>query len=81
MSESARQLSMRQPIPVTAEMLAREFREQGCAGSALDAITNPVVRRCLEAGARARAKREATQPPAERRRYRDAKTLAANDKD
>lgn len=70
---------MPQPIPVTAEMIAREFREQRCAGSAVDAITNPVVRRCLEAGARARAVRESTQPSADRRQQRDVKRCAAND--
>jgi len=71
---------MRQPIPVTAEMLAREFREQRCAGSALDAITNPLIRRCLELGARARAERESVQP-VERRQHRDGKRRAANDED
>ncbi|WP_143788410.1 hypothetical protein [Paraburkholderia phenazinium] len=80
MSEFARQLTMRQPIPVTAEMIAREFREQRVSGSAVDAITNPLIRRCLEMGARARAEREAGQP-AERRQHRDGKRRAANDND
>lgn len=79
-SESISCLFMPQLIPITAEMLAREFREQRCAGSAVDAITNPLIRRCLEAGARARALREAGKP-VERRQYRDGKRHAANDPD
>jgi hypothetical protein len=79
-SESVRHIIMRQPIPVTAEMLAREFREQRCAGSAVDAITNPLIRLCLEAGARARAVREGSKP-LERRQYRDGKMRAAGDND
>ncbi|MEZ7524043.1 hypothetical protein [Burkholderia vietnamiensis] len=69
---------MRAPIPVTDAMIAREFRLQRCRGSAVDAITNPLIRRVLEAGARARAAREAN---AETPIYRDAKTRAANDND
>lgn len=64
--------------PVTDAMIAREFRLQRCGGSAVDAITNPAVRRCLEAGARARAGRDAHSLPAV---SRDAKSLAANDVD
>ncbi|BEU21603.1 hypothetical protein [Paraburkholderia sp. 22B1P] len=74
-----RELDMRNQIPVTDAMVAREFRLQRCKGSPMEAITNPVLRRCLEAGARARAAREAQQP--ERRQYRDAKLRAANDND
>jgi hypothetical protein len=65
-------------IPVTDEMIAREFRAQRCRGSAVDAITNPLVRRCLEMGARARAGREAHARPVVER---DAKSRAANDVD
>ena len=62
-------------IRVTDEMIAREFRLQRCHGSAVDAITNPVVRRVLELGAKVRAAREC--PPA--MALRDAKLRAAND--
>lgn len=62
-------------IPVTDVMVAREFRLQRLGGSAVDAITNPSVRRCLEAGARARASNAGTEQP-----YPiDAKSRAAND--
>lgn len=63
-------------IAVTDDMIAREFRLQRCRGSAVDAITNPAVRRALELGAKVRAAREAgpARPAA-----RDAKTRAAND--
>ncbi|MCA8331858.1 hypothetical protein [Burkholderia cepacia] len=65
-------------IPVTDAMVAREFRLQSVPGSAVDAITNPLIRRCLVLGAEARAAREeATQPAF----YRDAKSRAANDND
>ena len=64
-------------IPVTDAMVAREFRLQRVPGSAVDAITNPLIRRCLALGAEARRAR--------RRRatgfHRDAKTRAANDND
>jgi hypothetical protein len=63
-------------IHVTDAMIAREFRLQRCRGSAVDAVTNPLVRRVLEMGARARAGREAHALPAV---SRDAKLLAAND--
>lgn len=66
------------PIFITDAMVAREFRLQRCAGSAVDAITNPVVRRCLELGARARAARE---PTGDSSNHRDAKLRAANDLD
>lgn len=50
-------------IPVTDAMVAREFRLQRVPGSAVDAITNPLIRRCLALGAEARAAREdAAQP-------------------
>ncbi|MGU7784916.1 hypothetical protein [Burkholderia sp. PU8-34] len=65
-------------IAVSDAMIAREFRLQRCSGSAVDAITNPLIRRVLEAGARARASREAD---AESCTFRDAKTRAANDID
>jgi hypothetical protein len=64
-------------IEVTDEMIAREFRAQRCRGSAVDAITNPLVRRCLEMGARARAAGEMHSPAVV---SRDAKLLAANDR-
>lgn len=64
--------------PVTDVMIAREFRLQHCRGSAVDAITNPLVRRCLEMGARARAARESGSHVTENR---DAKSRAANDHD
>ncbi|HDR9358156.1 TPA: hypothetical protein QDB44_004052 [Burkholderia vietnamiensis] len=59
-------------------MIAREFRLQRVPGSAVDAITNPLIRRCLALGAEARAAREASNeaPP-----FRDAKSRAANDND
>lgn len=66
------------PLPVTDAMIAREFRLQRCRGSAVDAITNPLIRRVLEAGARARAAREAA---IQLSTYRDAKSRAANDND
>jgi hypothetical protein len=65
-------------MPVTDAMLAREFRLQRCRGSVVDAITNPLVRRVLEMGARARAGREAHARPA---MERDGKLRAANDVD
>lgn len=75
---SARWLTDMPLIPVTDVMVAREFRLQRLGGSAVDAVTNPAVRRCLEAGARARAAGEAhIQPVA----MRDAKSRAANDND
>ena len=61
------------PLPVTDAMIAREFRLQRCRGSAVDAITNPLIRRCLALGAEARAAREATAEP--------SITRAANDND
>ena len=66
-------------ILVTDAMVAAEFRLQRCRGSAVDAITNPLVRRCLEMGARARATRgeESAQTPVQC----DAKLRAANDVD
>lgn len=63
-------------MPVSDVMVAREFRLQRIGGSAVDAITNPAIRRCLEAGARARAASESHAPPAA---TRDAKSRAAND--
>jgi len=66
------------PIFITDAMVAREFRLQRCPGSAVDAITNPVVRRCLEMGARVRAARESTNDSSN---HRDAKLRAANDLD
>lgn len=66
------------PLPVTDAMTAREFRLQRVPGSAVDAITNPLIRRCLELGAEARAVREAGAEPTV---YRDAKSRAANDID
>ncbi|RKE36677.1 hypothetical protein B0G76_2879 [Paraburkholderia sp. BL23I1N1] len=67
---------MRAAIPVTDDMIAREFRLQRCRGSAMAAITNPAVRRVLELGAKVRAAREAG---AARPVERDAKSRAAND--
>lgn len=64
------------PLPVTDAMITREFRLQRCRGSAVDAITNPLIRRCLALGAEARAAREAAAEPST---YRDAKSRAAND--
>ncbi|KIP15058.1 hypothetical protein KY49_687 [Burkholderia sp. MSHR3999] len=73
---------MRPAIPVTDAMIAREFRLQRCRGSAVDAITNPLMRRCLALGAEARAVREAREAVAAPiRPTRDAKTRAANDND
>ncbi|MCW3657573.1 hypothetical protein K6L27_05245 [Burkholderia cenocepacia] len=69
---------MPSPLPVTDAMIAREFRLQRCRGSAVDAITNPLIRRCLALGAEARAAREAAAEPST---YRDAKSRAANDND
>jgi hypothetical protein len=66
------------PILITDAMVAREFRLQRCPGSAVDAITNPTVRRCLELGAHARATRESMGDFNNRR---DAKMRAANDLD
>lgn len=66
------------PLPVTDAMIAREFRLQRCRGSAVDAITNPLIRRCLALGAEARAAREAATAPST---FRDAKSRAANDND
>ncbi|WP_186040614.1 hypothetical protein [Burkholderia gladioli] len=67
------------PLPPVSEFdIAREFRLQHRPGSAVDAITNPAVRRALEAGARARAAREANESP---RLVVDAKSRAANDFD
>lgn len=65
-------------IPVTDAMVAREFRLQRVPGSAVDAITNPLIRRCLALGAEARAAREDAAQPVF---HRDAKTRAANDND
>jgi hypothetical protein len=65
-------------INVTDDMVAREFRLQRGRGSAVDAITNPLVRRVLEMGARARAAREASEHPTS---HRDGKLRAANDHD
>lgn len=62
--------------PVTDFEIAREFRLQRTPGSAVDAITNPAVRRALEAGARARAARTPSEPI---HRPADAKSRAAND--
>ncbi|WP_124595909.1 hypothetical protein [Burkholderia stagnalis] len=69
---------MRARIPVTDAMVAREFRLQRVPGSALDAITNPLIRRCLALGAEARAAREDAAHPIS---HRDAKSRAANDTD
>ncbi|MBU9468330.1 hypothetical protein LGM75_23945 [Burkholderia multivorans] len=66
------------PLPVTDAMIAREFRLQRCRGSAVDAITNPLIRRCLALGAEARAAREAAVSPST---FCDAKSRAANDND
>ncbi|WP_017773809.1 hypothetical protein [Paraburkholderia kururiensis] len=60
---------------VTDDMIAREFRLQRCSGSAVDAITNPAVRRALEAGAKVRVAREGTAVAP----VRDGKSRAAND--
>lgn len=65
-------------LPVTDAMIAREFRLQRVPGSAVEAITNPLIRRCLALGAEARAAREAVAEPAV---YRDVKSRAANDID
>ncbi len=65
------------PLPPVSDFdIAREFRLQRTPGSAVDAITNPAVRRALEAGARARAARESNEQP---RHVIDAKSRAAND--
>jgi hypothetical protein len=64
-------------ILVTDAMIAAEFRLQHCPGSAMNAITNPAVRRALELGAKVRAARAAQQHPT----HRDAKQRAANDTD
>ncbi|WP_070106467.1 hypothetical protein [Burkholderia plantarii] len=65
------------PLPPVSDFdIAREFRLQRTPGSAVDAITNPAVRRALEAGARARAARESSDPA---RHLVDAKSRAAND--
>ncbi|WP_176322441.1 hypothetical protein [Burkholderia vietnamiensis] len=70
------------PLPVTDAMIAREFRLQRCRGSAVDAITNPLIRRCLALGAEARAEREAREATAAPfHPTRDAKSRAANDYD
>ncbi|WP_144154503.1 hypothetical protein [Paraburkholderia sp. BCC1885] len=69
---------MADAIAVTDDMVAREFRLQRARGSAVDAITNPLVRRVLEMGARARAAREANGHPIS---HRDGKLRAANDLD
>ncbi len=67
------------PLPLISEFdIAREFRLQQRPGSAVDAITNPAVRRALEAGARARAARESREFT---RSVVDAKSRAANDFD
>lgn len=60
---------------VSPEQIAREFRLQRCRGSAVDAISNPAVRRALELGAKVRAARECVKTPV----HRDAKSRAAND--
>ncbi|MCA7976778.1 hypothetical protein LGM57_10645 [Burkholderia cepacia] len=64
------------PFPITDAMIAREFRLQRLPGSAVDAITNPLIRRCLALGAEARAAREEAAPVLS---HRDAKSRAAND--
>ncbi|MDN7428992.1 hypothetical protein [Burkholderia sp. AU45388] len=69
---------MPSPLPITDAMIAREFRLQRVPGSAVDAITNPLIRRCLTLGAEARAAREASIEPSP---FRDAKSRAANDND
>lgn len=70
------------PLPVTDAMIAREFRLQRVPGSAVDAITNPLIRRCLALGAEARAEREAREAAAAPSHpTRDAKSRAANDND
>ncbi|HEM8998850.1 TPA: hypothetical protein U2T46_000885 [Burkholderia cenocepacia] len=66
------------PLPVTDAMIAREFRLQRVPGSAVDAITNPLIRRCLALGAEARAARETCAEPLP---HYDAKSRAANDND
>ncbi|MDN7662701.1 hypothetical protein [Burkholderia cenocepacia] len=71
-------LIMPGPLPVTDAMIAREFRLQRVPGSAVDAITNPLIRRCLALGAEARAARETAAEPTA---YCDAKSRAANDFD
>jgi hypothetical protein len=53
---------MRQLPPVTAEQIAREFREMRCGGSAMDALAPGPLRRVLEAAARRRAKVEQIKP-------------------
>jgi len=63
---------------VTEADIAREFRLQRCHGSALEALTNPAVRACLELGARVRAGR---QPVPTAFQASDAKRRAANDQD
>lgn len=65
-------------IRVTDEMIAREFRLQRCRGSAVDAITNPAVRRALELGAKVRAARE--EGPARANAY-DGRRRASGDFD
>ena len=62
-------------IPVTDAMVAREFRLQRVPGSAVDAITNPLIRRCLALGAGARRARR------RRNRFSPRETRAANDND
>jgi hypothetical protein len=77
--ELRKEIEMRKKIPVTDAMIAREFRLQRMPGSPMEAVTNPLLRRCLEMGARARAEREAREEP--RRQHRDGKQRAANDND
>jgi hypothetical protein len=60
---------------VTDEMIAREFRLQRCSGSAMEALSNPALRRVLELGAKVRAARESNSL---RPVLNDAKSRAAN---
>ena len=66
------------PLPITDAMISREFRLHRCSGSAIDGITNPLIRRFLSLGAEARAAREAAAEPST---HRDANSRAANDND
>ncbi len=65
-------------LDVTPEMIAREFRLQHCRGSIVDAISDPLVYRALEMGARHRIK---TRGAAPKPSSRDGKSRAANDND
>lgn len=71
-------MQKRPRLPITDADVAREFRLQRCHGSALEALTNPAVRMCLELGARVRAARQPVPVPL---MARDAKRRAANDED